>query len=309
MANASSVRTNAAASRRGSETRCRWGRSDVAMRRWRLFRNRTVVTMSAAGAPPVHSWTNANCEAPAKMSRLIAAISIGASPAWRATTPKVVPTIMVVPRTGQPSGSAPRAVDRPAMVLTRLGDATSPVPVRSGAFEPDRSLALALAQHDRRGVAQTDAPGTERGPRIARRSSGRHGRRGGERIALVGRRLSLGHQTRELAFDELGVEPLALGTTKQGSQEGKVGAHTEDLGRGKGTGELPERGPRVAAVRDDLREERGVVVRHHVTLLIPRVDPHAIGPMNMEKPAGRGNDPGCGVLRVDAGLEGVAARP
>src|SRR5205807_1650108 len=123
------------------------------------------------------------------------------------------------------------------------------------------------------------------------------------------RRLSLGHQTRELAFDELGVEPLALGTTKQGSQEGEVGAHTEDLGRGKGTGELPERGPRVAAVRDDLREERVVVVRHHVTLLIPRVDPHAIGPMNMEKPAGRGNEPGCGVLRVDAGLDRDAVRP
>src|SRR5205814_795348 len=163
MANASSVRTNAAASRRGSETRCRWGRSDVAMRRWRLFRNRTVVTMSAAGAPPVHSWTNANCEAPAKMSRLIAAISIGsgrhgdhdaghrrrdlgarglldAAFAWRGPqlpglSPQADPhgSVALRRRGGQ------RAVDRPAMVLTRLGDATIPVPVRSGAFEPDRS--------------------------------------------------------------------------------------------------------------------------------------------------------------------------
>ena len=31
--------------------------------------------------------------------------------------------------------------------------------------------------------------------------------------------------------------------------------------------------------------------------------------MNMEKPAGRGNEPGCGVLRVDAGLDRDAVRP
>ena len=81
MAKASSVSTNAAASRRASETCAKYGRSAVAISRCRRLMSSTVATMTGHTAPSLNSWTIANCEAPAKTNTLIATISAGASPA------------------------------------------------------------------------------------------------------------------------------------------------------------------------------------------------------------------------------------
>src|SRR5439155_1706142 len=81
IANASSVRTNAAASRRTTETRAKYGRRAAAMSRCRRLMSRTVATIAGQATPSLNSWIIANCDAPANTNRLIATISAGESDA------------------------------------------------------------------------------------------------------------------------------------------------------------------------------------------------------------------------------------
>jgi len=72
------------------------------------LRKKTVATTTGNAALAANSWTIANSDAPANTMMLIAAISMGSSPACLATTPNVAPVTSVVPNTGQPSASARR---------------------------------------------------------------------------------------------------------------------------------------------------------------------------------------------------------
>jgi len=71
----------------------------------------TVATTTGQATPSVKSWTIANCDAPANTKRLIATISAGDRPDWRATIPNGMPTTRTAVSTGQPSASAVRCGD------------------------------------------------------------------------------------------------------------------------------------------------------------------------------------------------------
>jgi len=67
--------------------------------------------MTGQGTPSLNSWTIANCDAPANTNTLIATISAGDRPDWRATIPNGMPTTTTESKTGHPSASAARCGD------------------------------------------------------------------------------------------------------------------------------------------------------------------------------------------------------
>ena len=89
-------------------------------------------------------------------------------------------------------------------------------------------------------------------------------------------------------------------------QKGEVGADTEHFRLGERFRERIERGRAIAAVRDDLREERIVVAGHRVALLISRIYSDAVGPPHVREPSCRRKETRSGIFRVDAGLDGIA---
>ena len=91
-------------------------------------------------------------------------------------------------------------------------------------------------------------------------------------------------------------------------KERKIGPHAQHLGARERLLELCQRKLAVRSVRDDLREQRVVVARDLVALLVSRVDAHALRPAHVEQRAGRRQEPARDILGVQAHLDGVAAR-
>src|SRR5437762_1476188 len=135
IANASSVRTKAAAMRRAAETPAKCGRSAAAMRRWRRLIRKTVATTIGQTVPATNSRTIANCAAPAKTNTLIAMISAGVRPDCRAT--------LLHPGYGFLSEQAPFAEAVAAAGVTFVGP--SPAVLRRLGDKPEAKAAAEAA--------------------------------------------------------------------------------------------------------------------------------------------------------------------